>query len=131
MAKTLQKPFAAHRSADGSDRSVDWEKKMSDHVAYALLVYTGLQIFVVMGAVKSEGMSVLPYFGLVLLVGLIIPLCRNYERRWHVLANSELSQSALARRFRVDRLAIWLLAIGLPFAFVALFRLLVALFWHS
>ena len=37
---------------------------MSDHVAYALLVYTGLQIFVTMGALKTEHGSILPYFAL-------------------------------------------------------------------
>ena len=34
----------------------DWRRAMSDHVAYGLLVYTGLQIFVTVKAL-SEGTS--------------------------------------------------------------------------
>ena len=37
------------RSAD-THRVRDWRKAMSDHVAYALLVYTGITIF---GTVKA------------------------------------------------------------------------------
>ena len=47
----------------------DWRKAMSDNVAYALLVYTGLTIFVTVNAMKSGGgMSILPYLALVVLV---------------------------------------------------------------
>ena len=108
--------------------AIDWQKRISNHIAYALLVYTGLQIFVVMAAIKGSGGSLLPYFGLVVLVGLIIPACRRFEKRWRLLAQSELSDSSLALRYRTDRLAIWALAIGLPFAFVALFRLIATIF---
>lgn len=108
--------------------AIDWQRRISNHIAYALLVYTGLQIFVVIAALKGGGGSLLPYFGLVLLVGLIIPACRRFEKRWKLLAGSELSDSSLALRYRTDRLAIWALAIGLPFAFVALFRLIAAIF---
>jgi len=101
---------------------VNWEKRISDHVAYALLAYTGLQIFVVMHAIKGNDSSILPYFGLVLLVALIIPACQRFERRWRMLANSELSDSSLNTMFKRDRIAIWLLAVGLPFAFVAVFK---------
>jgi len=113
----------AHRSA-----STPWEKRVSNHIAYALLVYTGLQIFVVMGAMKSSTGSILPYFGLVVLVGLIIPGCRKFEKRWELIGNSELSDASLALLYRRDRLGIWLMAIGLPFAFVALFKLIAFIF---
>ena len=49
-------------------RKRDWRKAMSDNVAYALLVYTALQIFMTIGAMKklSAG-SILPYFSLIIL----------------------------------------------------------------
>ena len=46
----------------------DWRKRMSDNIAYALLVYTALQIFMTMGALHGKGGSILPYFALVVLV---------------------------------------------------------------
>jgi hypothetical protein len=95
---------------------------MSDHIAYALLVYTALQIFVTVGALKAEGGSLLPYLALVILVVAIIPACRSFEARWNRLSDAQAQDLALAPAFRRDRLALWLLAIGLPFALTALFK---------
>ena len=125
MVKVSQRRlFAEHESA----RPVDWRRKMSDNIAYALLVYTALQIFVTMGALKSEGMSLLPYLALVILVAAIIPACRRFERRWNRLNDQQASDPALASYYRRDRLALWLLAIGLPFALTAVFKGLALLF---
>jgi len=99
-----------------------WSSKMSDHVAYALLVYTGLQIFLTMGALKSSDSSLLPYFALVILVGAIIPACRYFEQRWSRLTEEQAADPALEGRYRRDRMAIWLLAIGLPFALTAVLK---------
>lgn len=111
-----------------SAHPVDWRRKMSDHIAYALLVYTGLQIFVTIGALKSDGASLLPYLALVILVGAIIPACRRFEHRWNRLTDVQAADPALAPRYRRDRLALWLLAIGLPFALTLLFKGLALLF---
>ncbi|MEZ5734698.1 MAG: hypothetical protein R3E09_02655 [Novosphingobium sp.] len=111
-----------------SDRPVDWRRRMSDNIAYALLVYTALQIFVTMGALKAEGMSLLPYLALVILVAAIIPACRRFERRWNRLNDEQAADPALASYYRRDRLALWLLAIGLPFALTAVFKALALLF---
>ena len=45
----------AHFGRHGADRVPrgDWRKAMSDNVAYALLIYTGLQIFLTMNAIKD------------------------------------------------------------------------------
>jgi hypothetical protein len=125
MAKVWQRSWHAPQTAG---RSVDWRRKMSDNIAYALLVYTGLQIFVTMGALRAQGASLLPYLALVVLVGAIIPACRRFECRWNRLSDEQAHDIALAAPFRRDRLALWLMAVGLPFALTGLFKLLALLF---
>lgn len=125
MAKVWHRSWLASQPAS---RSVDWRRKMSDNIAYALLVYTALQIFVTMGALKSAGGSLLPYLALVVLVGAIIPACRRFERRWNRLSEAQAHDPAMAGYFRRDRLMLWIMAIGLPFALTGLFKVLALLF---
>lgn len=99
-----------------------WDKKMSNNCAFALLVYTLLQIFFVMGAIETEGMSVAPYFGLIVLVAIIIPVCRKFEQRWQKMSDTGLSQQSIAAKYRRDQVVLWVLALGLPFVFVAIFK---------
>lgn len=127
MARVEQRHMIASHAAVSS-RPLDWRKKMSDHIAYGLLVYTGLQIFVTMHALKASGGSLLPYLALIILVGAIIPSCRGFERRWNRLSAEQAADPALAPRYRHDRNMLWLLAIGLPFALTALFKGLAILF---
>ncbi len=105
-----------------SGKRLDWRRKMSDHIAYALLGYTGLQIFVTMSALKHGTDSILPYFALIVLVAAIIPGCRLFERRWETMSDSEAADPALAPLFKRDCLLIWIGAIGLPFVITGLFR---------
>lgn len=100
---------------------LDWRKAMSDNVAYALLVYTALQIFMTIGAMKklTEG-SILPYFSLIILVAAIIPACRRFERRWCELSDEQAHDPSLRGYYRRDQMVLWLLAIGLPFVLTAL-----------
>jgi hypothetical protein len=132
MTNAIEKRFEAARYNSKIARPAPpetvWDRRISNHVAYALLAYTGLQIFVVMGAVKGEGMSILPYLGLVALVGIVIPICRRVEKRWQAFGRSDLSEARLMQLYRGDRLGIWLFAIGFPFAFVAVVKALSALF---
>ena len=102
--------------------AIDWQRRMSDNIAYALLTYTGLQIFVTIGALKSKGTSLLPYLALIILIAAIIPACRRFERRWNELSAGHLEDLTLAGYFRRDRLILWASAIGLPFALTALFK---------
>jgi len=97
-------------------RMRDWRKAMSDHVAYGLLAYTTLQIFVTVKALAEGSSGLLPYFALVVLVAGIIPVCRWYEKRWAGLDDAQAADPAYAAEFRRDVLALWALAIGLPFA---------------
>lgn len=111
-AAAARREFLAH----------DWRRKISDHIAYALLVYTGLQIVVTMGALKTSTGSILPYFALIILVAAIIPGCRLVERRWERLDDKAATDPELAPLFRRDRVLIWIAAIGLPFLIAGLFK---------
>ena len=125
MAKAWQSSANASLRAG---RPLDWRRKMSDNIAYALLVYTALQIFVTVGALKSEGGSLLPYLALVILVAAIIPACRRFEKRWNLLNDEQASDPVFRPRYRHDRMMLWLLAIGLPFLLTGLFKGLAAVF---
>mgnify|MGYP000866637382 CR=1 FL=1 len=81
------------------DKPLDWRKRMSDNIAYALLAYTALQIFVTMGALHSKGGSLLPYFALALLVAAIIPACRRFEHRWTRLNDDQAADPSFAASF--------------------------------
>ena len=118
MDKALREQTATQKRAGAK---LDWRRKMSDHVAYGLLVYTGLQIFVTMSVLKVGAGSILPYFALIVLVGGIIPGCRLFEKRWEGLSDSEAANPELADRFKRDRLLVWLFAISLPIALTGVF----------
>ena len=109
-------------------RTRDWRKAMSDNVAYGLLVYTALQIFVTVKALSEGSSTALPYLALIVLVAGIIPVCRWFEKRWAGLSDAEASDPAFAAAFRRDTLALWALAIGLPFGLTLIFKMLLEVF---
>jgi hypothetical protein len=117
MDKALRERATQRRAGT----KLDWRRKMSDHVAYGLLVYTGLQIFVTMSVLKAGAGSILPYFALIVLVIGIIPGCRMFEKRWENLSDSEAANPEYADRFKRDRLLVWLFAISLPLALTGIF----------
>lgn len=106
----------------------DWRKAMSDHVAYSLLAYTALQIFVTVKALSEGSSTALPYLALIVLVAGIIPVCRWFEERWAGLSDAQASDPAFAGAFRRDTLALWALAIGLPFGLTLIFKMLLSVF---
>ena len=128
MNQASRRNILAELRAAHAQRPVDWRRRMSDHIAYALLVYTGLQIFITVGALKGQGGSLLPYFALVILVVAIIPACRRFERRWNRLSAADAADPAFAPRFRHDRLLVWAMAVGLPFVITGMLRGLSLLF---
>ena len=124
VATASRKSVSEHRAhQDVQHRSVRWDKKMSNNCAAALLVYTMMQIFFVLGFIETRGISIAPYFGLVVLVAVIIPFCRNFEKRWSEMGNSGLSEQSLAAKFRADQVVLWILALGLPLLFAALIKI--------
>ena len=116
----------SHHQENASARPRDWRKAMSDHVAYALLVYTTLQIFLTVKAMSDGLSSIVPYFALVVLVAAIIPACRWFERRWTGLDDDQAADEAYAAAFRRDTVGLWALAILLPLALTALFKAIFA-----
>ena len=113
---------AAHGHAGG--KQVDWRKAMSDNVAVALIVYTGLNIFLTVDAIKETGMRGLSMVCLVILVAGIIPACRKFEKTWRELPDAATRDPALSGAYRRDQIKLWLLALGLPFGLTALFHLI-------
>ena len=97
---------------------IDHSKKMSTHIAYALVVYTLLLIFEVSPMIKGSGMSIWPYFLLVALVGLVIMPCRNLERKWQLI--DARHDDDVEGMFRRDLVGLWMAAIGLPTALMAI-----------
>ena len=104
----------------------DWRKAMSDNVALALIVYTGLQIFVTVNALKEGTSSTLPYFALIILVALIIPACRWFEKRWKDMSDADAADEGFRHAFRRDQALLWAIAIGLPFLLTAIFTAVLA-----
>lgn len=124
MADTVNRQGAKPDRQEGARR--DWRRKMSNNIAFALLCYTGLQIFVTVHAIEGAGFSLMPYAALVVLVFAVIPACRLFEMRWSQLSDEQATDPGLAGRFARERLGLWLAAIGLPFALTALFKGLAA-----
>lgn len=115
MAKAEQAPHSrAHKS---------YAKRISDHVAVGLVVYTLALIFITSPAMESDGTSILPYFMLVVFVAMVIPACRKIERRWEKLEASDLGDGGLQTRFTMDRVKIWVAAIVIPVILAVLFTI--------
>lgn len=119
---------AREEARDGSVRPathsgrLDWRRRMSDNIAYALLGYTALQIVVTMAALKTISDTILPFFALILLVAAIVPGCQMFERRWERLSDDEAADPALKGQFNRDRLLLWIAALGLPFVVSGVIR---------
>lgn len=115
----------APQAEDGGHGTRDWERSMSDNVATALLVYTALLIFFTVKALAGVmGASLVPYMMLVVLVGVIIPICRFFEKRWVDLPENAADDPALQGAFRRDQLLLWSFAIGFPLLLAFLFKAL-------
>lgn len=103
-------------------------KRISNAVAYGLMVYTALQIFLTMRALEEVDNTLLPMLALVALVGAIIPLYRRMERRWDATAADLADEPAmLAQALGRARLTIWAVSIGLPLLVTVMIEGLVAL----
>jgi cell division protein FtsW (lipid II flippase) len=112
MAKAEQAQMRSYKS---------YSKRMSDHVAFALVVYTLALIFLVTPTIESSGTSIFPYFVLVLFVAVVIPPCRNMERRWQALDAAAYNGDGLKAHYVADRLKLWAAAVVIPAILAVLF----------
>lgn len=98
-----------------------YAKRMCNHVAAALVVYTLMLIFVVSPAMEGTD-SIMPYFFLVILVGVAIVPLRNLEKHWQKLEKTELGDHGLGTRFQTDLAKLWIACISLPIVFSLIIR---------
>lgn len=117
----MAKALGGSITVSGRVKPIDWRKRMSDNIAFALLVYTALQIFVTMGMLERKGGSLLPYFALIILVAAIIPACRRFEKRWNRLSDVQAADLQFSSYYRRDQMWLWSLAVGMPFIVSGLF----------
>ncbi len=114
---------AEHAPHSHSRARKSYTKRISDHVATALVVYTLMLIFFTSPTMESKGTSILPYFMLVIFVAMVIPACRNMEHRWQALDAAEFGQDGLKTRFTFDCVKLWSAAIILPIILSVLFTI--------
>lgn len=102
--------------------TVDRRKSVSNHVAIALIVYTTLNIFLTVEAIKHTGLRSLSMVCLIVLIAGIIPACYKLEKRWRDMDEGAAQAAVANGGYRRDIAVLWLLAVGLPFGLTALFR---------
>ena len=73
--------------------TVDWRRRMSDNVAYALIAYTGLQIFSTVHALKKGLPAFVTYLVLILLIWRL-PVAKHFG---HVLAGIFQTSELIAK----------------------------------
>jgi hypothetical protein len=107
--------------ATGSESHV---RRISRHIASALVVFAVLQIFVV----AMLGGSLLLHFGIIVSLGLFAVMGRALERRWTRLSAGNLPEAGLATRFRMDILTLWGLSLLAPMLWIPVKTVADALF---
>ncbi|CAM5370669.1 hypothetical protein [Sphingobium scionense] len=78
-------------------------KRISTHLAAALVVFCLLQIFIV----AKMGGSLVLHLGVIIAIGGFAIAARALEHRWQMLDHSGLSHAGLRLRFRRDLLQLW------------------------
>lgn len=102
----------------------NFAKRMSSHLASALICFCLLQIFIV----AKMGGSLILHLGIIFAIGGFAIAARALERRWQMLDRSGLSDPGLVLRFRRDLIQLWMVAIGGGFMWLPVTILFNALF---
>lgn len=84
-------------------RHVNYAKRMSTHLAAALVSFAVLQIVVV----AKLGGSLALHLGIVVAIGGFALAARELEHRWALLGSTSLPAAGLTTRFRIDLLQLW------------------------
>jgi hypothetical protein len=120
MATRFTSRSSAYPPGDQPDARA-LSRRMTWHVAAAMIVYAALQLWLVIGAVAGGGSRVLPYVAVGLVLVAAVPLARMIEQRWARLARTAPPSRQLSRRYRLEALRLWVAAIVLPFVWVGAF----------
>lgn len=99
-------------------------KRVSSHLAAALVVFALLQIFVV----ARMGGSLILHLGIIAAIGGFAIAARGLEHRWAMLDGSGLSESGLGLRFRRDMLTLWSASLLGPLLWIPVALVMRALF---
>jgi len=84
-------------------QSPGYAKRISSHLAAALVTFCLLQIFIV----ARMGGSLLLHLGVIVAIGGFAVAARALERRWHMLEQGGLPRGGLDLRYRRDLLQLW------------------------
>lgn len=87
----------------GGSRRTSFARRISSHLAAALVVFCLLQIFIV----AKMGGSLLLHLGVIVAIGGFAVAARGLERRWQMIEQAALPHDGLALRFRRDVLHLW------------------------
>jgi len=92
------------KNASAQSHGARYAKRMSSHLAAALVAFCLLQIAIV----ARFGGSLILHLALIVAVGGFAMAARKVERRWEILEASGLSRAGLDLRFRRDVAQVWL-----------------------
>lgn len=122
MAKARQ----AHFIPQQHNARTSFAKTMCSQVAYALLIHTFMLIMITSHALETSGISIFPYFMLVIFVGIAIPYLRKLERKWQNVGATD--DQELSKQFTNDRIGLWSLAIAMPIVYFAIAKAIASFF---
>jgi hypothetical protein len=80
-----------------------YAKRVSSHLAAALVTFALLQIFII----AKMGGSLVLHLGIIVAIGGFAMAARGLEHRWMMLERSDLPTAGLALRFRRDVFQLW------------------------
>jgi hypothetical protein len=81
----------------------DYAKRISSHLAAALVTFALLQIFII----AKMGGSLVLHLGIIVAIGGFAMAARGLEHRWGLLDQGGLPTVGLALRFRRDLIQLW------------------------
>lgn len=84
-------------------KQAGFARRISTHLALALILFCVMQIFIVI----QMGGSPILHLGIILAIGGFASRARGLERRWVLLDRSGQSREDLTVRFRRDVLELW------------------------
>jgi hypothetical protein len=108
--------MASIYTAGGTGRETNYRRRISNHIAFGLVTFAMLQIFIV----ASHGGSLIANLAIILVIAASIPGAHTLERRWELLNGGGLPSAGLATRYRRDVLTIWMVDLLVPFLWIPL-----------